>query len=187
MGDVNGDGHVDLVAGTRSGNGTTSGPLEVGRLVVIDGTSPAGTNTVIGSIQTPFSAGYEKGVVVAAGNVDGVGGDEIAVTRGGPVASPNPAVQQIKVKVLQLKGTALTELPLNADGSTAFAPFAVMTGAASGINRDGRVAFVDANGDGKAELVFTALDPLTNAANEQVRVGVYSINVGAATRERPRS
>ena len=36
-----------------------------------------------------------------------------------------------------------------------------LTGAANGINRDGRVAFVDTNGDGKDELVFSALDPLT--------------------------
>jgi hypothetical protein len=97
------------------------------------------------------------------------------------VNSPDPAVQTIKVKVLQLKGTTLTELPLNTDGTTAFAPFASLIGAASGINRDGRVAFVDSNGDGKAELVFSALDPLTSTTNEQVRVGVYSINVGAVS------
>jgi len=180
-GDVNGDGHVDLIAGTRGGNGTTSGQVEFGRLVVIDGTSPAGTNTVIGGIQTPFGSGYQKGVIVAAGNVDGAGGDEIAVTRGGPVASSNPAVQAIKVKVLQLQGTALTELHLAADGSTAFAPFAGLTGAASGINRDGRVAFVDTDGNGQAELVFAALDPLTNPANEQVRLGVYAINASASS------
>jgi hypothetical protein len=174
--DINGDGHVDLVAGTRGGNGTTAGQIEVGRLVVIDGTSPAGTNTIIGGIQTPFGAGYQKGVVVAAGNVDGIGGDEIAVTRGGPVNSPNPAVQQIKVKVIQLQGTTLTELPLNADGTTAFAPFGSLSGPAKGINRDGRVAFVDSNGDGKDELVFSALDPLTNTSNEQVRIGVYAID-----------
>lgn len=182
MGDVNGDGHVDLIAGTRGGNGTV-GQIEYGRLVVIDGSQA--TNTVIGGIQTPFGAGYEKGVVVTAGNADGTGGDEVAVTRGGPVASPNPAVQTIKVKVLQLKGSTLTELPLNADGTTSFAPFASLTGPANAIKRDGRVAFVDVIGTGKADLVFTALDPLTNAANEQVRVGVYSISTtaskGAAT------
>ncbi|MCE9566400.1 MAG: hyalin [Planctomycetes bacterium] len=179
-GDVNGDGTVDLIAGTRGGNGTSAGLNEYGRLVVIAGASPVGTNIVIGAIQKPFGAGYQKGVVVAAGNVDGVAGDEIAVTRGGPVASANPAVQKIKVKVLRLQGSTLTELHLSADGSTAFAPFGSLSGPANAINRDGRVAFVDTNGDGKAELVFSALDPLTNPNNEQVRVGVYSINVGAA-------
>ncbi|MCE9562506.1 MAG: FG-GAP-like repeat-containing protein [Planctomycetes bacterium] len=180
-GDVDGDTHDDLIAGTRGGNGTTSGQIETGRLVVIDGTSAAGVNTIIGGIRTPFGAGYQKGVIVAAGNVDGLGGDEVAVTRGGPVASTDPAVQTIKVKVFQLQGTALTELPLAADGSTAFAPFAELTGAAKGINRDARVAFVDNDGDGKAELVFSALDPLTSPTNQQVRLGVYSINVAATS------
>ncbi|MCE9563684.1 MAG: IPT/TIG domain-containing protein [Planctomycetes bacterium] len=179
VGDIDGDTHVDLIAGTRGGNDTV-GRKEFGRLVVIDGTSPAGSNNILGGIRTPFGPGYQKGVVVAAGNVDGLGGDEIAVTRGGPVNSPDPAVQQIKVKVLQLKGTTLTELPLNADSTTAFAPFAGLTGAASGINRDGRVAFVDSNGDGKEELVFSALDPLTSTTNQQVRVGVYFVDPAAS-------
>ncbi len=182
VGDVNGDSHVDLVTGTRGGNGTTSGLNEFGRLVVIDGSSPAGSNIVLGGIQKPFGSGYQKGVVVAVGDVDGKGGDEIAVTRGGPVASPNPTVQQIKVKVLHILGTLLTELPLLADGSTALAPFASLTGPANSINRDGRVGFVDSNGDGTDELVISALDPLTNPGNEQVRIGVYSINPGAIVR-----
>lgn len=180
-GDVNTDGIADLIAGTRGGNGTTSGLNEYGRLVVIDGASPAGSNNLIGSIQKPFGPGYQKGVVVAAGNVNGgYVGVEIAITRGGPVASPNPVVQQIKVKVFTLRGTTLTEIPLAADGSTAFAPFGSLAGAANAINRDGRVAFVDTNGDGKDELVFSALDPLTDPNNKQVRVGVYSINVDAS-------
>src|SRR5262249_20185461 len=119
------------------------------------------------------------------GDVDGDGKAEIAATRGGPVASPNPAVQQIKVKVLRFENGDLTQLPLAADGSTAFAPFAGLAGAANGIRRDGRVAFVDTAGNGKAELVFTVLDPLTNPANEQVRAAVYAVNLtataGAAT------
>ncbi|MCE9563254.1 MAG: autotransporter-associated beta strand repeat-containing protein [Planctomycetes bacterium] len=180
VGNVGGDSHDDIVAGTRGGNGGTSGQVEFGRLVVIDGASPVGSNTIIGGIQTPFGKGYTKGVIVAAGNVDGVGGDEVAVTRGGPVNSKNASIQQIKVKVLQLKGAALTELPLAADGSTAFSPFAGLSGAAKAINRDGRVSFVDSNGDGKDELVFTASDPLTNPANGQVRVGVYAIDVHAS-------
>lgn len=184
-GDVNGDGFTDLIAGTRGGNGTTSGRREYGRLVVISGNPPADASDILGGIQTPFGANYQKSVVVAAGNIDGIGGDEIAVTRGGPVASPDPTVQQIKVKVFQLQGTPfdygapLNEIHLSADGSTAFAPFASLNGPASAINRDGRVAFVDSNGDGKAELVFSALDPLTTPGNGQVRVAVYSIDVAA--------
>ncbi len=178
-GDVNGDKRVDLIAGTRGGNGTTSGRREYGRVVVINSYPPADGGDFIGGLQEPFGPGYQKSVIVAAGNIDGIGGDEIAVTRGGPVASPDPTVQQIKVKVFQLQGETLTELHLSADGSTAFSPFAKLSGPASAINRDGRVAFVDTNGDGTAQLVFSALDPLTNAGNEQVRVGVYSINVGA--------
>jgi ELWxxDGT repeat protein len=177
--DVNGDGALDLIAGTRGGNNTpTGGRPEYGRLVVIDGNSDA-VNTTIGGIQKPFGNGYQKGVVVAAGDVDGDGKAEIAVTRGGPVNSPNPATQRIKVKVLQLRGVNLTELPLNPDGSTAFAPFGGLAGAANGIRRDGRVAFVDQDGNGKAELVYSALDPLTNPGNEQVRVGVFSISTAA--------
>ncbi|MCE9568083.1 MAG: VCBS repeat-containing protein [Planctomycetes bacterium] len=179
-GDVNGDDHVDLVVGSRGGNGTTSGQKEIGRFVVIDGTSPAGSNIILGGVQKPFGAGYQKGVFVALGNVDGSGGDEIAVTRGAPVANPNLAVQQVKFKVYQLQGTTLAELHLSADGSTAFSPFASLGGPANAINRDSRVTFTDSNGDGKSELVFSALDPLTNATNSQVRVGVYSITPTAA-------
>ena len=177
VGDVNGNGSPDLIAGTRGGNGQAGGGLpEYGRLVVISGSN----NTIIGGIQRPFGTTYQKGVVVAAGNADGQGGDEVAVTRGGPVASQNPAVQQIKLKVLQLQGN-LVELPLAADGSTAFAPFGSLSGPANAINRDGRLTFVDFNGDGRSEVEFSALDPLTNPNNPQVRLAMYQINFGVAS------
>jgi hypothetical protein len=89
------------------------------------------------------------------------------------------------LKVLQLRNGALTELPLGVNGDPSFAPFAGVQGPANAINRDARVAWVDSNGDGRDELVFTALDPFTDANNRQVRVIVYAIDptaaVGAAT------
>jgi hypothetical protein len=108
---------------------------------------------------------------------------EIAVTRGGPVASTNPAVQAIKLKAYTFRNGEHGELFLSGSEGVPFAPFAGINGPAAAINRDARVTFVDRNGDGNEELVFTALDPLTDSTNPQVRVGVYSVNVttGAAT------
>ncbi|MCE9560597.1 MAG: FG-GAP-like repeat-containing protein [Planctomycetes bacterium] len=174
-GDINGDGKVDLVAGTR-GITATTGTAEYGRLVVInEGAATNGSaDTIIGSILTPFGATYSKGVIVAAGNLDGVGGDEVAVTRGGPVAATNPN-KAIKLKAYKFNGSGLTELDLNGAAPGAFAPFPA-------IERDGRVAFVDPNGDGKQDLVFSALDR-TNPANTQVRIAVFDVNTttGLAT------
>jgi hypothetical protein len=50
------------------------------------------------------------------------------------------------------------------------------------IQRDGRVAFVDPNGDGKQQLVFSALDR-TDPTNTQVRIAVFDVNTstGLAT------
>jgi len=174
-GDVNGDGNVDLIAGTRGISGGV-GTAEFGRLVAInEGAATNGSaDTIIGSIITPFGSTYQKGVVVAAGNLDGVGADEIAVTRGGPVAATNPN-KSIKLKAYEFNGTGFTELDLNGSASGTFAPF-------PGIERDGRIAFVDPDGDGQQELVFSALDR-TVPSNTQVRIAVFDVNTttGLAT------
>jgi len=180
--DVDGDGQVDLIAGTRSGT-ATAGQQEYGRFVVIDGASPAGSNTMIGGIVKPFGNTYEKGVVVAGGDLDGDGDTEIAVTRGGPVASTNPN-KTVKLKAFQLDGvgTSLSELNLSGTGSP-LAPFAGIGSGKSVIDRDARVAFVDQDGDGSAELVFSALDPVTDPSNTQVRIATFSVDTstGLAT------
>jgi len=174
-GDIDGDGAVELIAGTR-GNTATAGNVEYGRLIVIvAGTDADGSDdSTIGSIITPFGPSYQKGVIVAAGNMDGFGGDEIAVTRGGPVASANPN-KSIKLKAYQFDGSDLLELDLNGAATGAFAPFPTL-------ERDARLAFVDENGDGSQELVFSALDR-TDPVNAQVRIAVFSINtiIGVAT------
>jgi hypothetical protein len=176
-GDINDDGKIDLVAGTRGQvggpNGTVIGRKEYGRLAVINqGPNVSGAlDTVIGSILTPFGAGYQKGVVVAAGNLDATGGDEIAVTRGGPVARSLPAdIQTLKLKAFQFADGGFTELALSGIHGSPLAPFAPLD-----IRRDARVAFVDTNGDSKAELVFSALDRTDNS-NTQVRIATFSVD-----------
>jgi hypothetical protein len=107
--------------------------------------------------------------------------DEIGVTRGGPVAKSLPAdIQTIKLKAFKFAGSGLVELDLAGNGgASAFAPFAPLP-----ISRDARVAFVDTNGDGKSQLVFSALDPSKpTTANVQVRIAAFDVNTtsGLAT------
>ena len=119
--DVTGDGTPDLVAGT--------GPGAVTQLVVIDGKSGA----VILRTQ-PFEAGFQGGIFVAAGDIDGDGKADIAVSPdlgGGP-------------RVILYSGATL-------------APTASFF-AIDDVNFRGgaRVALADLNGDGRYDLLVAA-------------------------------
>ncbi len=174
--DVNGNGTVDLIAGTRGGSATDGNP-EYGRLAVISSGAAAdgSSDAVIGSILTPFGATYQKGVVVTGGDYNGDHKFEVAVTRGGPVASTNPN-KSVKLKVFTFAGGNLTELNLTGTGA-AFAPFGSITNGSGGvIDRDARLTSLDSDGDGIQELVFTAVDRITDPANPRIRVGVYVVN-----------
>ncbi|WP_439626152.1 FG-GAP repeat domain-containing protein [Gemmata sp.] len=176
--DVNGDGTVDLIAGTRGGS-AAGGNSEYGRLAVVSaGAAADGSgDALIGGTMTPFGTGYQKGVVVAGGDFNGDGKYEVAVTRGGPVAATNPN-KSVKLKVLAFSGGGLTELNLTGTGEV-LAPFAKVTNARGrGIERDARLTALDSNGDGKDELVFTALDRITDPATPRIRAGVFAVDVG---------
>jgi hypothetical protein len=92
-------------------------------------------------------------------------------------------VQQLKLKVFRYDGPGYSELNLSGVAGTSFAPFGALPGSANAINRGGRVTFVDTDNDGVSELVFSALDPLTNPSNPQVRVAVYSVNLATGVAE----
>jgi hypothetical protein len=180
--DVDGDGKVDLIAGTRGGS-ATAGTAEYGRLTVLGvGAADDGSaDTRLGSIVKPFGNGYQKGVVVTGGDLDGDGRAEVAVTRGGPVVQSNPN-KTVKLKAFKFDGANLVELNLSgqtdgAGNTVALAPFGNVVGAnGEVIERDARVAIVDQNGDGKGTLVFTTLDRVTDPANIRLRVAAYTVD-----------
>jgi hypothetical protein len=127
VGDVNGDGVVDLVAVTGPGGGAF--------LTVLNGVD----NSVLVAPTDTFPGAGDLtniGLFVAVGDTDGDGKAEIIVTPdqgGGPV-----------VRVFRVTGTALTQV-------------AIFLGIEDDIFRGGiRPALGDFNADGKADLVVSA-------------------------------
>ena len=74
VGDVNGDGQLDIIAG--------SGPDDGSEIRMFDGTKIGQSDVLLASL-FPYEAGYRGGVFVAAGNLNG---DRFADIVAGPLA-----------------------------------------------------------------------------------------------------
>jgi hypothetical protein len=138
VGDLNGDGRADIVTGQASGGGTV-------RVF-------SGTDYSMLMSQTPFGAGYQGGVTVAAGDVDADGRVEVIVAQavGGTVAVISGATQAI-----------------TASG----APYGFLPGgvfvAAADVNGDGRADVIASPGSGNAPVIvynIATLTPITSFA-----------------------
>jgi hypothetical protein len=119
--DFNNDGVADLVAGT--------GPGQATQVVVLDGKSQAVLTTI-----SPFEAAFTGGVFVAAGDIDGDGTADLAITPdegGGP-----------RARIFSGKG---------------FAQIDDFFGIEDPAFRGGaRAAIADVTGDGKGDLLVAA-------------------------------
>ena len=138
VGDLNGDGRVDIVTGQARGGGTV-------RVF-------SGTDYAMLLSQTPFGAGYTGGVNVAAGDVDGDGRVELVVAQasGGMVAVMSGVTQAVTAS-----GAPYGDLP------------AGVFVAAADVNGDGRAEVITAPGSGSsAVLVYdiSTLSPLASFA-----------------------
>jgi hypothetical protein len=128
-GDVNGDGHADIVIGTGDGGGP--------RVQVFDGGSLSATNQTLVANFFAFEANFRGGVTVAAGDVTGDGNEDVIAGTG---VGGGPRIQVFD-------GATLAAGPAAPPAVRNF--FAYDANFRSGV----LVAAGDVNGDGATDIV----------------------------------
>jgi hypothetical protein len=153
VGNVNGDGVPDIITAPGAGGQLAKGTLDV---KVFDGITRQPLSGVLGGFR-PFGDTFNKGIYVAAGDVNGDGFSDIIVA---PTTGFNP-----EVKVYSgLNGTVLYNI--------------VAFPLTSAFKKGVRVAAGDVTGDGKDDIIATA----GAGATAQVKVfdGATGSDVGGA-------
>lgn len=140
VGDVNGDGTLDIVSVTGQGFDA--------RVVVADGSSPSALSPVIlANFRVPLPANFTGGLFVATGDFNTDGKADVAVT---PDLTGTPRVF-VYNGISLVNGTASPALLAN------FLGIASLNGQADTAFQGGaRVAVGDVNGDSVADLLVTA-------------------------------
>jgi Domain of unknown function (DUF4347)/Calx-beta domain/FG-GAP-like repeat/Bacterial pre-peptidase C-terminal domain/FG-GAP repeat len=132
VGDVDKDGHADIITGPNSKLGPT--------VNVFSGAD----GHMLGAIPSAFASSFKGGVRVAAGDVDGDGYSDIIATTGSGTA--------VRARVFSGKELAANHRVLGLPGilgNGKLAPLGTLTSGAY-------VSAADLNGDGKAELIVGA-------------------------------
>jgi CSLREA domain-containing protein len=144
-GDVNGDGHDEVITGAGSGGGPQVNVIDGTKLTQVQANGQIASSALLASFFA-YDPAFGGGVFVAAGDFNGDSKADVYV-------GPGPG--QLGPVVRVLDGTKLNQNQANGEISTSasFADFfAYATGFAGGV----RVDAVDVTGDGLADVVTGA-------------------------------
>jgi hypothetical protein len=142
MGDTNGDGRADVIAGLGAGGKPRVKVVDANRLKLVKANGELKPAALLGNFLA-FGAGNKRGLFVAAGDVNGDGRADIIAGAG--------AKGLAEVKVIDGAQLSLTQRTI-APGAVLRSVFAFAPSFKGGV----RVGAADINGDGKDDLLLAA-------------------------------
>jgi CubicO group peptidase (beta-lactamase class C family) len=144
LGDVNGDGHLDIIVGAGAGGGPEVKVIDGTKLTQLQANGEIGNSALLADFYA-FAPTFGGGVSVAAGDVNGDGQADV-IAGAGPGGGP-------EVKVID--GTKLNQPQANGEISNA-ALLADFYAYDPGFGGGVFVAAGDVNGDGQADVIVGA-------------------------------
>jgi hypothetical protein len=143
-GDVNGDGHADVITGAAGGGGPHVKVIDGTKVNQMQADGQIANTALLGSFFA-YSPTFVGGVYVAAGDVNGDGRADVILGAGAGGGPEVKVVDGTKLNMMQSDGQI-------APGALLSDFFAYAPSFAGGI----RVDAVDVNGDGKADIITGA-------------------------------